>query len=229
MSKTHVWAALLAAISFASAAQAVTVPYTEDFTNDNANWQNNARTLATFNAAGGPDGSSYISVPFNFQASAVDSTPVLFRANPSTPLGPASGGNFIGDWLAGEVSQVRAYVRHNATEPLTYFGRVATPTGYPGFIVGDEVAVEPNVWTAIDLWISPNNSNNFDEGMPFGSVFNNIGFLQFGVFVPSGLAGVNQAFTFDVDQVTVDVPEPTSLAMAGLAVAAIGLVCRRVR
>jgi hypothetical protein len=228
MSRTFAWAALLTAVSFASAAQAVTVPYTENFPTDNANWQNNARTFATFNATGGPGDSSYISVPFNFQAAAANATPVLFRANPSTPFGPASGGNFVGNWLAGEVSQVRAYVRHNATEPLTYFGRFADSLGFPGFIVGDEVTVQPNVWTPIDLWISPNNPNNFDEGQPFAAVFDNIGFLQFGVFVPTGLAGVNQGFTFDIDQVTVDVPEPTSLAMAGLAVTAFGLIRRRV-
>jgi hypothetical protein len=227
MNKTRLVLALFASVSLAATASALTVPFTEDFVASNALWQNNARTLATFNATGGPDDSGYISVPFNFQASAVDATPVLFRANPTGPLGPASGGNFTGDWLTGQVSQVRAYVRHNATEPLTYFGRFADPIGFPGFIVGDEVTVEPNVWTPINLWINANNPNNFDEGQPFSAVFDNIGYVQFGVFVPAGLAGVNQTFTFDLDQATVDVPEPASLAMAGLALMAVGFVRRR--
>lgn len=227
MSKTPMLVSLLTVFTLASAAQALTVPYTEDFPTNHANWQNNARSLATFVPTGGPDGSSYVSVPFNFRSAEVDATPVLFRANPTGPLGPASGGNFIGNWIAGEVSQVRAYVRHNATEPLTYFGRFADSIGFPGFIVGDEVTVDPNVWTAIDVWISPNNPNNFDEGQPFSAVFDNIGFLQFGVFVPTGLAGVDQTFTFDLDQATIDVPEPASLAMTGLALFAVGLVRRR--
>lgn len=229
MSKTRALAAIVAAICVVSAAQAVTVPFTENFDADNANWQNNANGLAVFNAAGGPDNSGYISAPFNFQNSAVDATPVLLRARPTTPFGPASGGNFIGNWLSNGVNSFSAYVRHNASEPLTYFARFADPLGFPGLIVGDTTSVLPNTWTLVDFKISPNNPNNFTEGQPFSAVFDSIGHVQLGVFVPAGLAGVNQEFTFDVDQVTIDVPEPASLTMAGLAVVLGGVLRRRCR
>ena len=161
MTKTHLLA-IFASLAIQASVHALTVPYVEDFASGNANWQNNANGLADFNATGGPDGSSYISAPFNFQGNEEDDTPVLLRARPSTPLGPASGGNFIGNWLEGGIKQVHAYVRHNAPEPLTYFARFADPMGFPGFIVGDEVTVSPNTWTAIDFAINPSNPNNFN-------------------------------------------------------------------
>jgi hypothetical protein len=40
-------------------------------------------------------------------------------------------------------------------------------------------------------------------------LFDNIGNLQVGVVVPASLAGVNQAFTFDIDKVSMSTNVPT--------------------
>lgn len=227
MTKAPVFAAVLAVFCITAASQALTVPFTENFAGNNANWQNNANGLATYNAIGGPDGGAYISGPFNFQSSKADDTPVVLRGNPSTPLGPASGGNFIGNWLAGGVIKFSAYVRHNAPEPLIFLSRFADPIGFPGFIVSDTLPVEPNTWTLIELPIDPNYAHNHNESMPFQSVFDSIGYVQLGVWVPEGLAGLDQTFTFDATQVSIAaIPEPATSLMAGLALA-IGCFTRR--
>jgi hypothetical protein len=220
MSKTRLTLAIFASLSLATSLQALTVPYTEDFAANNANWRTNVTpTFMTFVATGGPDGSSYVSAPFNFQNNGAGNTPVLHRANTdSNPALTASGGNFFGNWIAGGVNELRTYVRHNASEPLTYFLRVADPVGFPGFIVGGTELVQPNTWTEIDFSINPNNPNNLPEAS-FNSVFDSIGRVQLGVFVPAGLAGVNQSFAFDLDQVTVDIPEPTSIGLCLMSLA----------
>lgn len=227
MSKPPFFAAVLVVFCVTATSQALTVPFTENFATDNANWLNNSNALADFHATGGYDGGSFISVSFNFQNNEVDDTPVLFRARPSTPLGPSSGGNFIGDWLAAGVNKFSAYVRHNATEPLTYIARFADPMGFPGIIVGDNETVPPNTWTLIDFDINPNNPNIHTEGQPFSAVFDSIGHVQLGVWVPADLAGLDQTFTFDTAQVSIAaIPEPATSLMAGLALA-IGCFTRR--
>ena len=224
MTKTVFSLAFLTLACAGSALQALTVPYTEDFTVDNANWRTNVTaTFMTYVPAGGPDGSSYASAPFNFLGSTEGTTPVLNRANSG-----ASGNNFFGNWIAGGVKEFRAYVRHNATVPLSYFLRVADPVGFPGFVVTEPAAVLPNTWTLVDFTISPTNPNNLPEGQPFGSVFDSIGRVQLGAFVPAALAGVDQSFSFDLDQVTVDVPEPGTLALCLVSLAGV-VSCRRNR
>lgn len=208
----------------ASALQALTVPYTENFSTNNAGWRTNVTSnFMTFIPSGGPDGSSYATAPFNFVGSTEGSFPVLNRANPG-----ASGDNFFGNWRAGKVTQLSAYVRHNAMTPLEYFMRVATGMGSPGFIVTEPVAVAPNTWTLLEFPINSNNPNNLTEGpmSTFAGVFSNVTRLQLGAFVPAALAGVDQDFAFDLDQVTVDVPEPNSLALGLLSFVGV-LACRR--
>jgi hypothetical protein len=228
MRKTAVFAAFLTTLCLNSALQALTVPYTENFPTNNANWRTNVSgVFMTYVASGGPDGSSYATAPFNFAGSAEGSFPVLNRGNPTSLAGPgASGDNFFGNWLAGGVTELSAYVRHNATAPMEYFMRVATGPGSPGFIVAEPVAVQPNIWTLLTFPINPHNPNNIVEGpmSSFNGVFANVTRLQFGAFVPAALAGVDQDFNFDLDQISINVPEPSSvaLALAGLSVVLIG-------
>ena len=195
----------------AAATHAVTVPYTEDFAANNANWkQNGQTTFATYNFAGGPDGSSYISSTFNFVGSAENDGPVLHRANLSDA---ASGSNFFGDWIASGGKEFRAFVRHDSPEPLNYFVRFTGAAAFPGVIVSQPTAVQPNTWTPIEFMISPISPNLFFEAGAFADIFANVSRVQFGVSVPPALAGIDQDYTFDLDQVTLDIPEPNALAL----------------
>ena len=220
MSKTRILAAILATFSITSSLRAVTVPYTEDFAAGNANWLDfSNNSFLTPVASGGPDDSSYASGTRNFNATADGSTLVIFRANSTTPppvFAPASGGAFVGNWIAADAVRLSAYVRHNAPVPVSYFARISDVPS-PGMIFADSNVVQPNTWTPISFWISPNNPTIQGEGVPFDQVLDNIGRVQIGAISSSALSAINQAFTFDIDQVHLTTPEPTSLVTAGVA------------
>lgn len=229
MSKTHVFAAVLATFFITSALQAVVVPYTENFAAGNANWLDfSSNAFLTPVAAGGPDGSSYASGTRNFNATADGSTLVIFRANSVTPppiFAAASDGAFVGNWLTADVARLSAYVRHNAPVPVSFFARISDVPS-PGMIFADTNVVQPNTWTEISFWISPNNPTIQGEGVPFQQVFDSIGRVQIGAISDAALSAINQAFTFDIDQVHINTPEPTSLALTGAALLA-GCFMRR--
>jgi hypothetical protein len=82
MSKSVLVLAFLALACVASQVQALTYPYTENFSANNANWTNNGSAFTTYIGSGGPDGSSFISTTFNFQNTTPTSQdPVIFRAH----------------------------------------------------------------------------------------------------------------------------------------------------
>lgn len=218
-------AALAAGMSLVTPALALVVPFTEGFAGNAANWRDNASALAlSFNAAGGPDGSSYVSTPFSFVNNAEGDQVSLFRANGAnvpTPGGAASDGAFFGSWITGGVSSTSFSFRHNATVPLHVFIRFASPGNFPGAAVQFTALAQPNAWTSFSVVVSPANLAIIYEGGPsnFGSVFGNVGRLQIGAIVPAGLAGGTSSITFDLDQVSL-VPAPGAAALLGLAGAA---------
>src|SRR5262245_52249564 len=221
----HTYALTIAAsASMAGAALGAIVPFTEDFTTDAANWRN-ASGVSALNwvAAGGPDGGSYASGTFNFQANLAGDTPVLHRGQDGFG---SSGGAFFGNWIADGVTQVTVAVRQDSGVPLTFFGRFAT-SPFPGAVAINFAPVPSGVWTTLSFAINPASPQFISfEGSDFTTVFGNIGRVQFGVSVPQSLAGVNQNFTFDIDKITI-VPAPGGLAV--LALAAAGARRRRVK
>jgi hypothetical protein len=208
-------------------AMALTVPFTENFTADPAGWRmRDSVTPLTWQSSGGPDAGSYSSTTFNFQNSSVStmSGPIMFRGHDAFD---ASGDAFVGNWLTGGVTSLSAFVRHDAGVPLTFFTRFATPANSPAVVGLSSSPVPSGVWTQFTIPIGFGNPYIY-EGPPsqafFNSVFGNIGNLQLGVMVPAELAGLNQVFNFDLDQVSI-VPEPAAglLLLAGF----IGLGFRR--
>lgn len=198
--------------------RAATVPFSEDFATDAANWANSASSgYVDFVAAGGPDGSSYASTEL-VPAGRGDSSVVLFRGHDEFN---SSGGAFEGNWIADGVGRFTAYVRHNAPEPLSFFTRFASPVSYPGAFALESTPVAPHTWTQISFNIAPTSSEFISfEGSDFNSVFSNIGHMQIGVDVPLSLDAVATALVIDLDQPTiVSAPEP-----AGAALALLGLV-----
>lgn len=204
-----------AAFSFVAAllssASAATIPFTEDFNNDSANWRNAANSaVLDWNNAGSVDAGAYAFGDFNFVATAENDTPVILRGNAGSG---ASGGAFAGNYIAEGVTQLTAYVRHNAPTPLNFFTRFVSAANFPGAVAVDFAPVLPNTWTQISFAINPASPQFITfEGANFNAVFSNIARVQFGVSVPAALAGVDQAYTFDLDKVTIT-PEPASAAL----------------
>lgn len=199
-------------------AGATIVPFTENFAANSANWYDAAGTSPLgWNSSGGPDSSSYATGGFNFATSAPGANVAILRAQDEFN---SSGNAFVGNWIADGVNQLNFYVRHNAPTPLTFFARVADLDNVPGVGIVNFAPVPANTWTQITFAITPGNPQFFFEGpgSTYTSVFSSVGHVQIGVSVPASLSGVNESFTFDVDQTTI-VPEPAcaSLLLMGLA------------
>ena len=190
---------------------ATTVPFTEDFTAGSANWRDNGSiNPLSWQSSGGPDGSGFARTTFNFQTSTPQGTPALFRGQQEFD---SSGGAFFGNWLTDGVTEVQAYVRHDADRNLNYFGRFASPFGFPAMVGVVPTSVAPNQWTLISLPITA--SSLIAEGpSTFDGVFSAVGRVQFGV-AAAPLAGVNRVVTLDLDQVRV-VPEPATMVLLGV-------------
>ena len=205
--------ALTAAMT-ALTASATTIPYSEEFPTDNANWTNVAGTTPlNWIAAGGPDGGSFASGAVNFLSFPDGANPV---AGQGTQADGASGGAFFGDYIAEGATGFAMWVRHDFFQPLTFFGRFATPTpGFAGIAVQFGVAL-PNEWTPIFFPIGAASPNfvTYEAGT-FETVMNNITKLQIGVIVPDGAGGLDQDITIDMDKLTL-IPEPTSAAGLGM-------------
>lgn len=229
MSKSVITLIFGALVCAAPQVQALTYPYTENFTSSNSNWTNNANGFAIHSASGGPDGSGHISASFNFlNTTPTSQDPIIFRGHSSTVLGPASGGAFVGNWLSTGVKEFSGYVRHNASIPLTFFARVAQ-SPFPGIIYEQPNLVQPNTWTHIQFAVNAQNPYLFDEGVPYAGVMTNIGRVQFGVAIPPSFVGQNISVTFDLDQATIGVPEPSTMLMGACAAMTLGCIRRRSR
>jgi len=193
--------AVLSVMSLARAAMGVTVPFTEEFSLNAANWRNNAQQPMTWVASGGPDGSSHITTSYSFANQAVGATPVIIRCQDNFN---SSGGAFVGDWVASGVGEFRVWVRHTAPAPARFIVRFATTFGFPGAIAESEADVAPNQWTLLTVAITPDNPRFLSfEGGDFATVFTDVGRVQIGVTVPAALEQLPGSFSFDADGATI--------------------------
>lgn len=198
---------------------AATVPFTEDFTADSANWYNNASASPVgWSSSGGPDGGSYATTSFSFVASSPGDTPALFRCHTNFN---SSGGAFAGNWITDGVQRIHFQVRHDAGVDVTFFVRYADPANFPGAVTVFSRVVSSGVWTPLTVAI-PHDGMVF-EGPGFADVFDNIGRIQLGVLAPTPLIGVNQPVTFDLDKFSIlaNVPAASTWGLVALAL----LIC----
>lgn len=220
---------LLAAMMMGTAVEAVQVPFVEDFSAGTENWVNTSQAALTHFDSDGPDGGSYVStdVPFSDAPPDRDAI-VLFRGEEDFL---ASDGAFLDDWIADGAGLLTAYVRHQAPEPLEFFARIATEFNFPGATIQDRHLVEPDVWTPIRFPVSPDYARLTLEGpFDFAAVFEDVGNVQFGVSIPESQEGNTSPYTYDLALVGVQIPEPSSVAIAsGLIFCCAGMVRRRGR
>ena len=222
----------LSAIVGPTAYAAPVDPYTENFATDAALWQDGPQTgFATWNAAGGPDGSSYISATMNTTGTAENGSKIVFRGQPvGTPPNqlPPSNGEFTGDWIAGGINHFSVYVYHTAPVALEYFARIAVPGGFPAVAAEEGSLVQPSTWTKLDYIIHPNQIGTTltpeavvpgTELATYNTVFSNVGRIQIGFSAPASLANNATPYFYAIDQVSVGVPEPGTavLLMVGAA------------
>ena len=142
---------------------------------------------------------------------------VLFRAHDEFGGSGSSDGAFVGNWITDGVREISAQVRHNAPVPLNYFVRASGPFNFPGSTAVQFVPVIPNVWTEVTFDVSPSSGQIVTfEGTSYNAVFSNIGHVQLGITIPAGFESNPTPFTFDLDQVTIQTPEPSTLLLAGI-------------
>ncbi|MEM7754034.1 MAG: hypothetical protein AAF297_00180 [Planctomycetota bacterium] len=211
-----------AAAGLVGTAIASVSPFTETF-DTAANWAGSDFQPLTEVATGGLDGSSYVSTTGNFQN--VDPTTdegsfqVLFRGEPSFLPGivpDASDGAFIGDYIDAGIETISLDVRHDGVAPVNFFVRIANVNRFPGAVAVFFVPVFAGSWATIEIDISADSPNFVSfEGQDYDAVFSNAGVVQVGIDARP-LAGIPSDFTFDVDNVSINVPTPGAFAAVAL-------------
>jgi len=199
-----------------TAAQAVTVPFTETFETNNAGWVYGTSTPAIWQATGGVANGPFISGTATPSESGFGA--IVFRGNDANN---ASGDAFVGNWITGGVKQFSASVRHDATVPVNFYFRLDRGAGAAGSSnVFDPVP--PNTWTTLTLPIEVGSFQSFgaalnvvgsDLDAQFNYVFSSIANVQIATSVTQESGVIGNAYTFGLDSVAV-VPEPSGVAMA---------------
>lgn len=217
--------ASLFALRFAAGSLGQTVVFTEEFTSGPANWAEGPAPFGWLDhvPSGGPDGGAYVTDTRSITGPG-DYT--LFRGHDAYD---SSGDAFAGDWIDAGYSELSAYVRHSAPVPLTYFARLSTRTtspfvsdNFPAALAIEFAPVPPGEWTRLSFDVSPGSPQLVSyEGSSYGQVFSDITNVQFGFSIPDGVDVVAADVVFDLDKVSLAVPEPASGAMLAMLLAAV--------
>lgn len=213
-------------------AQGLTVPYTETFAADAANWMivPDGSQLATWNASGGPSNGTFISRAGSGPDTGFGqfvSGPVLFRG---TAAFDSSNDRFVGNWLTGGVGSFSVDVFHDHSSSLLFQVRLANPNNSPG-ASGVDVSVAPGSWTTLTLPIVDSAAvfqtygqlGNPPDASAFNQIFSDIGNIQVGLAPGQvGATGLASSVTLGMTNPSIAaVPEPgTWAAITAAAVAA---------
>ncbi|MEM9384844.1 MAG: VPLPA-CTERM sorting domain-containing protein [Pseudomonadota bacterium] len=218
-SKTMLAGVLLLSASLSGQAWAVST-FTETFNTDDSNWLDGTSQTPIYNATGGIDDSgfiSYLAPPFNSGGGGFgDPLLIMFRGNDAND---ASGGAFVGDWLASGVTSFSVAVRHNADTALNFYARLAGFGGAGASLSNDSIfEIAPDTWTTISFDIVDSDPPFVSYGSStFEGVFSNILNLQLGLYLPENTDF--DSLMLDLDNVSITaVPLPAAawLFVSGL-------------
>jgi len=234
--QSSILAACLVAISWAAVcqAQSLTVPYTEAFATDAADWavSPDGTQLATWNATGGPAGGTFISRAGSGPDTGFGqfvSGPILFRGQDAFD---SSNDRFVGDWITGGVGTFSVDVFHDHTASLLFQVRLANPANSPGASSID-VSVSPGTWTTLTVPLVDSAAvfqtygqlGNPPDATAFSQIFSSIGNIQIGLAPGQvGSTGLASSVTLGMASPSISaVPEPGVWAVVGAAAAAAGV------
>lgn len=195
--------------------------FREDFVSDPAGWVNAGFGALSFSSTGGPDGvgDSFVTGERNFFSSPNNFATTIIRGHDSLN---SSSDAFVGNWIASGITEFKYFVRHNASVPLTFAARFASPLNSPG-ANAEFGLVGPGVWTELTFDVSADSTQFTSfEGSTYEAVFSNIGNIQL-TARPDALLGVDQTVTFDFDKIAI-VPEASSMLLISIAMTGGGLV-----
>ena len=216
--------AALAAIT--ASASAGIVGFVEDFPTGDANWRGatDAATLE-WSAAGGPDGAAYVTSVFDLSGTTSGGFPAtVIRASASQD---ASGGEYVGNWLAAGVTGVSFRFRHDLPEPIQTSLRIAPSSNFPGGSAFSFTPVAAGVWTEVFFDLSPASPQWVSfSGTSYEAVMSSIANIQIGFLVPEDLAGTATVGRFDMTGFTI-VPAPAGVVLLGFSVGLGGRSRRR--
>ena len=198
-------------------AQALVVPFTEDFVAGASNWLNGTNSAPTWSATGGVDGGGFISAPGAITAGGFGT--IVFRGNASAD---ASGDAFVGDWISGGVSTFSAYLYHDAPVALNFYARLDAGAGRAASSV--DFSVAPGAWFQLEIPIV-NSSTSFQSygAGTFATVFNGIQNVQIALSATQDPSTAGQTYNVSLDRVAI-VPEPGTLGLVASGLAAICLL-----
>ena len=221
-------------------AQSLTVPFTEAFATDAANWTIDAAgTAASWNGSGGPANGTFISRAGSGPDTGFGqfvSGPILFRGQDSFN---SSADRFVGNWITGGVGSFSVDVFHNHSAALLFQVRLANPNNSPG-ASSVNVSVSPGAWTTLTVPIADSAAffqtygqlGNPPNASAFSEIFSSIGNIQVGLAPGQvGGTGLGSSVTLGMANPSIAaVPEPGTWAALGAAAVAAGVLrLRRVR
>ena len=220
-------------ITAACQAQALTVPFTEAFATDAANWMTDpgGTVPATWNASGGPANGTYVSRLGSGPDTGFGqfvSGPVLFRGQDAFN---SSSDRFVGNWITGGVAAWSVDVFHTHSASLLFQVRLANPTNNPGASTVN-VAVSPGAWTTLTTPIIDSAAvfqtygslGNPPNATAFNDIFSSIGNIQIGLAPGQVGAGLASSVTLGMANPSISaVPEPGTWAVLGAAAGAAGI------
>ena len=221
-------------------AQSLTVPFTEAFATDAANWAIDAAgTAASWNGNGGPANGTFISRAGTGPDTGFGqfvSGPILFRGQDSFN---SSGDRFVGDWLTGGVGSFSLDVFHDHSAAVLFQVRLANPNNSPG-ASSVNVSVSPGAWTTLTVPLVDSAAvfqtygqlGNPPDANAFGQIFSSIGNIQVGLAPGQvGGTGLGSSVTLGMANPSITaVPEPATWVMLGAAGVSAGMFwLRRLR
>lgn len=210
----RVCTALLTIASTALVASGSVTPFTETFESGDSNWTDAAFAPAAWHATGSMDNSAYISGSVDLNNAGPFGMTVL-RGHGDLN---ASGGAFVGNYLASGVTTIEFDIRQNSGFDLGLALRVASPANSPALNVNADQLVASGQWVHLSFDLFFGNPLMTIEGPPtpefYNAIMSSIGNLQVSAARPDGLT-TPLITDFDLDNVQIT-PTPGGAALLGL-------------